>query len=110
MGESTLEREFDKYIRLFHLLPPEKEVRFDHDRRFRFDRAYTAHRLAIELEGGVYSGGRHTRGAGFERDCEKYNLAVLRGWRVLRFTGSMLRKDPAGCMTQIEEALSGVTE
>jgi len=47
-------------------------------------------KIAIEIEGGIWSGGRHTRGKGFESDVEKYNTATLLGWRVFRLTGSML--------------------
>jgi hypothetical protein len=42
-------------------------------------------RVAVEVEGGAFSGGRHTRGMGFVADCEKYNVAALDGWLVLRF-------------------------
>ena len=59
--------------------------------------------LAVECEGGTYSKGRHVRGEGFAKDCEKYNVAALLGWRVLRFTGSMIYSGEA--VTQIEEAL-----
>jgi hypothetical protein len=46
---------------------------------------------AVEIEGGTWSGGRHTRGAGFEEDCEKYNEAAMYCWRVLRVTPQMVR-------------------
>lgn len=66
------------------------EFRFCESRKWRFDFAHPGSRVAIELECGVYSGGRHTRGSGFEGDCEKYNAAQEQGWRVFRFTGGML--------------------
>lgn len=62
------------------------EVRFDCVRRWRFDYASQARRIAIEIEGGVYSRGRHTRPKGFLGDIDKYNAATLQGWRVLRCT------------------------
>lgn len=71
---------------------PEREYRFHRDRKWRFDFAYPAIRLAIEVEGGIWSGGRHTRGSGFEADCEKYNEAAAAGWRVIRFTPGMIMK------------------
>ena len=51
--------------------------------------------LAVEVEGGSWSGGRHTSGAGFAADCEKYNEATLRGWRVLRVTGAHVKSGAA---------------
>lgn len=48
--------------------------------------AFGVDKIAIEIEGGAWTRGRHTRGAGFIRDMEKYNHAALLGWRVLRFT------------------------
>jgi hypothetical protein len=66
------------------------EHRFDSKRRWRFDFAHVASRTAIELEGGVWTGGRHTRGAGFQKDCEKYLAATLNGWTVFRLTRGMV--------------------
>ncbi len=68
-----------------------EEYRFHHYRRFRFDFAWPVVSIAVEIEGGTWSGGRHSRGAGFERDCEKYNLATREHWKVYRFTSAMVK-------------------
>ncbi len=70
---------------------PTLEHRFAPPRRWRFDLAWPSLRLALEIEGGVWTGGRHVRGNGYERDAEKYNAATLAGWRVLRVTTGMIR-------------------
>ena len=44
------------------------------------------HKIAVEIEGGAYAGGGHVRGAKYRKDCEKYNTAVLMGWRILRYS------------------------
>ena len=51
--------------------PPVAEHRFAPPRRWRFDWAWPDHMLALEIEGAVWTGGRHTRGAGYLRDMEK---------------------------------------
>lgn len=61
-----------------------KEHRFDTIRRFRFDICHMEHRVAIESDGAVFAGGRHTRGSGFVKDIDKLNLATSHGWRVFR--------------------------
>jgi len=66
------------------------EYRFHARRRWRFDYAWPEQMLALEIEGGVWSGGRHVRGKGFLGDMEKYNAAALAGWRVLRVTPGQL--------------------
>lgn len=71
---------------------PVREYRFYSDRLWRFDFAYPDRKIAIEVEGGTWTGGRHTRGRGFEGDCEKYNTAELLGWRVFRFTTGMIER------------------
>jgi len=69
---------------------PSTELQFHATRKWRFDYAWLAERVAAEVDGGIWVKGRHTRGAGYERDCEKLNAAVLLGWRVLRFTTGMV--------------------
>lgn len=64
---------------------PEREYRFHDTRRWRFDFAWPDQRVAVEMEGGVWSRGRHVRGHGYLSDLEKYNAATMLGWRVLRF-------------------------
>ena len=63
---------------------PVFEHRFHGKRKWRFDIAFPEEKIAIEVEGGVFTGGRHTRGKGFLKDMEKYNTATTMGWRVLR--------------------------
>lgn len=67
-----------------------KEYRFYPERRWRFDYAIPSHRIALEVEGGVWTAGRHTRPQGFLGDIEKYNTATLLGWRVFRTTPTEL--------------------
>jgi very-short-patch-repair endonuclease len=83
------EDEFALHCKLYKLTP-EREVRFSLTRRWRFDFAWPAKKLAVEIEGGSWKIGRHQRPQGFTADCEKYNSAVLSGWRVLRFTTEMV--------------------
>lgn len=42
--------------------------------------------ILVEIEGGAWSNGRHTRGKGFTNDVEKYNEATCLGYKVLRGT------------------------
>lgn len=58
------------------------EYRFHPERRWRFDYAHLASKVAIEIDGGVWTGGRHTRARGFLADAEKRNTAQALGWRV----------------------------
>ena len=85
------------------------EHRFAKPRQWRFDWADPGLKLAIEIDGGMWMGtkgkpgkpGRHGRPVGFENDCEKHNAALDLGWRVLRFTPSMVNRDPVGCVELI---------
>lgn len=70
---------------------PELEVKFHPERKWRFDMAWREEKVAIEIHGAVYAGGRHTRGAGFERDREKMNEAQLAGWTVLEYSTGQVR-------------------
>jgi len=62
---------------------PYFEFRFHPDRLWRWDLAWPEHRLAIEIDGGVWIQGKHGRGSGIVKDQEKRNAGVLLGWRYL---------------------------
>lgn len=81
-----------------------RELAFAKPRKFRFDFAFPHKMLAIEAEGAIWRGGRHTRGLGFMRDCEKQNLAVEMGWRCLRYTMAEIKSGIA--LAQIERVLN----
>ena len=93
MGKSQLELLLAAQLETAGLGPAEREWRFHPTRRWRFDFAFPhlVPPLAIEVEGGTWSRGRHTRGKGFENDCIKYNAAAILNWRILRFTGDIVR-------------------
>lgn len=82
---SKLEETFALHVRAEKLIEPMREYAFARPRRWRFDFAWPEQKLAVEIEGGVWTNGRHTRGSGFVADTEKYNAAALLGWKVLRF-------------------------
>lgn len=70
----------------------EREVRFHPTRKWRADFGHLETRTLIEIEGGIFipGGGRHSRGAGYAKDAEKYLEAVLAGWTVIRLTEKQL--------------------
>jgi len=82
----------------------EREYRFHPVRKWRFDFAFPGHKVAAEVEGGVFVKGRHTRGAAFVKDCEKYNAAAELGWRVFRFVPRQ-HIDTGVALNTIERAL-----
>ena len=109
-------------------IPFEREYRFAPPRRWRadvwvwspeLDRAYEARKEAgfttppepwesdpgilVEIDGGGYVGGRHSRGLGMEHDCEKASAAAIRGYRVIRCTPSQV--DDGRALAWIQEAL-----
>ena len=102
-GQSPLERSFETYwIQCTNgLTLPIAEFTFHPTRKWKFDFAFPDCGVAVELEGGAGTGGRHTRYTGYAEDCAKYNAAAELGWLVLRYTGAMLRRDPVNVLEQI---------
>jgi very-short-patch-repair endonuclease len=92
-------------LRLRGLPLPEREAKFHPKRRWRLDAAYRLLGLAIEIEGGVWINGRHTRTSGYLGDIEKYNALAELGWRLLRFTPQMVEQEVA--VEQIARVISG---
>jgi very-short-patch-repair endonuclease len=80
---------------------PKEEYRFHPKRRWRFDLAIPELKVAIEIEGGIWTGGRHTRGTGYQKDMEKYNAAQMLGWKVFRYTPQQLDE----CIADMQKLL-----
>ena len=102
---SQLEATLEFHIKAAGLPVPVREHCFHPLRKWRFDFAWPDQKVAAECEGGTWTNGRHVRGAGFERNCIKYNQAAVDGWTVLRFTSGMINSGNA--LNQIEAALKG---
>lgn len=85
-------------------LKPEREFRFHPTRKWRFDFAFPSEKVAVEVEGGIFVKGAHTRGAHFRSDCEKYSAAAELGWAVLRYTDREIKSGAA--IAQVERVLA----
>ena len=100
-----------RFLDFWHILAPgaedpESEYRFHPQRRWRFDWAWPAQKVAVEYEGGIFGRrGAHGSVSGIMRDIEKYNAATLLGWRVFRCTVKMLEENPAGFIGMVKDAL-----
>lgn len=103
--KSTIEETLALHIRTNKLPVVTREHRFHPTRKWRFDFAWLEQKIAAECEGAIWVNGRHTRGAGFEADCEKYNAATLMGWRIFKFTPRMVQTGAA--IAQLQEVLNG---
>lgn len=68
-----------------------REYLFHPTRKWRFDFAWPAELIGVEVDGGqCVQGTGHNSGTGRERDAEKDVEAVLLGWHVVRFPTSMV--------------------
>lgn len=87
----ALEKKFEQQLCAEKFPPWEREHPFHPTRKWRFDFAWPKWKVAVEVEGGTWTSGRHVRGSGFQKDCEKYNNAALLGWTVMRGDSSMVK-------------------
>lgn len=64
-----------------------EEYQFDTVRKFRSDYAIPAYKILVEYE-GIFSEGQngHTGFKHYTKDTNKYNLAAMNGFKVLRYT------------------------
>ena len=84
-------------------MPPAREYRWHPERKWRFDFAFPERKVAVEIEGAVWTRGRHVRGGGFIEDMEKYNEAGRLGWKVFRFPPERVKDGSA--IKYVEEVL-----
>lgn len=107
---SGLESKFSDQLAQANLPQPTRELQFHPDRRWRFDFAFEAYQVAVELEGGTYLHGkvvqgkkqksRHLTPTGFNADCLKYAEAGILGWLVIRVDAKMVINGEALALTK----------
>ncbi|MFV5507156.1 DUF559 domain-containing protein [Acinetobacter sp. 197] len=79
----------------------EQEFKFHPERKWKADFHLVGKKILVEVEGGIWSGGRHTRGKGYIGDMEKYNAATMLGYQVIRFSTDQVKSGLA--IQQIEK-------
>jgi hypothetical protein len=98
-------------------IPFEREFRFDSSRKWRADFRIFGHAIhysnppqtinyedfLVEIDGGAFVGGRHSRGTGVEADAEKQSAAAILGYRVIRATPRQVENGTA--LSWIRQAL-----
>lgn len=92
-----------KYLKLVGIQGWTREYKAIPGRQFRIDIAFPELKVAVEVMGGTWSDGRHTRGAGYATDCEKACLLAGLGWRYLPVTSEQVRTGQA--LKWVEKAL-----
>lgn len=105
-GPSSLEQLLLMHLKAENLTAGlAQEYAFHPERKWRMDFAWPENKIAIEVEGGVWTQGRHTRPQGFINDTHKYNQAAILGWTVLRFTEQCIKSGEA--IKSIKSLLDG---
>ncbi len=90
---------------------PERETKFHPKRKWRFDYSVfglgtgRAVMVALEIQGGIWTRGKHGRGSGIVKDYEKLNAAQAMGWTVLQLTPDQVRKGEL--LRWLQEVLRG---
>ncbi len=104
----------DKFLAAWRLTgwpEPMREHRFTDARKFRFDFAWTdaKWKLAVELNGGDFARGRHTRGAALVDQYDKQNLAASLGWSILTF-GTAHMRDVGEVVRTVQETMAELSK
>lgn len=92
---SDLEAELLYQIRAERLPEPILQHRFHPVRKWLLDFAWPSILIGAEVQGGTWSGGAHVQGAGYQRDCDKLNEALLLGWQIFHFTSQDVKSGRA---------------
>lgn len=104
--EATLEQQLFHKLTLAGIPPPQAQYQAVPERRWHADFAYPDVMLLVEVEGGTYANGRHSRGREYYRDTVKYNALGIAGWLVLRFTVDAIEGDTQEAVDTIRAALA----
>ncbi len=100
-----LESDFEIQLKRAGVVEWERELRFHPDRMWRIYLAWSLYRIAVEIQGVKWSGGRHGRGSGIAKDAEKIaNLAIM-GWRYIAIPPEAVRSFEG--LEWVKDALEG---
>ncbi len=77
------------------LLPCSPQYVFHPKRMWRFDFAWPDIRFALEVNGGIFVRGGHSRGAGQEKDMEKIAEAAILGWTTIAVSSNQIKSGEA---------------
>lgn len=103
VGERLLSKQLDLLK-----IPYATEFKFHPKRKWSADFVIEGYPILVEVEGGVFSNGGHTRGSGYTTDCEKYSNAAMLGYYVIRGTTEQVRKGHV--LIWIEEMMKFIDE
>lgn len=85
-SKSTLAGYFGILLRAHNIhLHFVREHKFHPKRQWRFDYADVQNKIAVEIDGGAFTQGRHGQGMGMVADREKCNAAIMLGWWVFHY-------------------------
>ena len=85
LTEKLLAAQLDGLVVNNQKIPYQTQVEFAKPRRFKAD-FIVNNSLVVEVQGGTFSNGRHTRGQGYQNDCTKMAIALQLGLKVLFLT------------------------
>jgi very-short-patch-repair endonuclease len=87
----------EKFLTLWEEFFPdislEREMKLIEKRRFRVDFLEPKSKVCIEINGGNWVGGRHSRPAGLENEYEKNLLLATLGYQVICLSGKQITED-----------------
>lgn len=91
--ESSLETKFAQLWAIAEGPDLEREAVLIKGRKWRTDFFHRPSMTCIEIDGGQWSNGRHTRGSGYGKDCEKLFRHAIEGYRTFKLVSSMIKPE-----------------
>ena len=86
---------------------PQRQFKFDPERKWRFDFAWPYVKVAVEIDGGVFQAQAtgHRSIDGIVSSMEKSNAAAMQGWCLLRYHANDLDQRPAQVVAMVQSAI-----
>ena len=97
---TNLEKRFYSQLISRGLPEPLLQFKFLDDRRYKADFAWPAIQLLVEVDGGTFSKGRHSRPTGRSNDCVRDIEALLAGFTTVRLTTDLVESGQGADLVQ----------